>query len=145
MLFRSCDQGHVFKGWFASENDYQSQRQSGLLACPLCGATEIDKRPSATRLNLGRSTQTAGQGAPDSNPDPAALQAAFLQAMRHAMRETENVGPRFAEEARLIHHGEARERPIRGQASPEETRALLEEGIPVLPLPLPPSFDNELQ
>ena len=65
--------------------------------------------------------------------------------MRRLMRETEDVGPRFAEEARRIHYGETRERPIRGRASPEETRDLLEEGVPVMPLPLPPGWDGELQ
>ena len=73
------------------------------------------------------------------------MQAALLKAMRRLMRETEDVGARFAEEARRIHYGETRERPIRGRASPEETHALLEEGIPVMSLPLPPGFDGELQ
>ena len=101
-----------------------------------------------SRLNLGSGGAPAGQGGPSGGPEGAvlpAIQAALLKAMRRLMRETEDVGARFAEEARRIHYGEIRERPIRGRASPEETRDLLEEGVPVMPLPLPPGWDGELQ
>jgi hypothetical protein len=80
-----------------------------------------------------------------ANAPEAVLQAAFLKAVRHVMANTENVGERFAEEARKIHYGEAPERGIRGKTTPKETEALLEEGIAVLPLPVPKDFDGSLQ
>ena len=140
VLNLQCDGQHVFEGWFASEDDYASQLTRGLLACPMCGCTSVSKLPSAPRLNLG-----AEQPAPAPAPGTAtptgevssiqALQAAWLQMARHLVTHTEDVGLRFAEEARRIHHGDVPERGIRGQASPEETQALLEEGIAILPLP----------
>jgi hypothetical protein len=80
-----------------------------------------------------------------AGPEVRALQAAYLQLARRVVEQTEDVGPRFAEEARKIHYGEAEERGIRGQASLEETEALLEEGIGVMPLPMPEGFNGPLQ
>lgn len=167
VLDLQCPQGHAFEGWFASEDDYLGQRQRQLLACPLCGATDVTKLPSAPRLNLGRAGQadqppdrggraddTAGASTAPAAPVPhspaspegrRALQAAMLRAMRRLVAETEDVGARFAEEARRIHYGEAPGRGIRGQATPAQTAELLEEGIPVLPLPLPPGLKETLQ
>ena len=116
VLDLQCDQGHVFEGWFASEGDYQAQRQSGLLACPLCGAPGVGKLPSAPRLNLGSGGAPAGQGGPEGAALPV-MQAALLKAMRRLMRETEDVGARFAEEARRIHYGETPRRRM-GRARP---------------------------
>ena len=130
-----CPQNHGFEGWFASEDDFQSQLARGLVECPLCGDTAVSRRPSAPRLNLGASRRPAAQDMV-SMPD-ASLQAAWLKMVRHVMEHTDDVGERFAEEARRIHYGETGERGIRGQASREETEALLEEGIDVLPLPIP--------
>ncbi|MEY4712551.1 MAG: hypothetical protein RIS88_2001 [Pseudomonadota bacterium] len=146
-----CAHGHVFEGWFASEDDFQGQLGRDLVECPLCGDTAITKRLSAPRLNLG--ALEAGRPAPVVEsprqdvmvaPD-VALQAAWMKAVAQVMAQTEDVGERFAEEARRIHYGESDERGIRGQASREETRALLEEGIAVLPLPVPPAFKGPLQ
>lgn len=130
-----CSQHHGFEGWFASEDDFQSQLARGLVECPLCGDTAVSKKLSAPRLNLGASQPESRQEV-ISMPD-ASLQAAWLKMVRHVMAHTDDVGERFAEEARRIHYGEIEERGIRGQASKEETEALLEEGIGVLPLPLP--------
>lgn len=130
-----CSQHHGFEGWFASEDDFQSQLARGLVECPLCGDTAVSKKPSAPRLNLGAAQPQPAQEVV-SMPD-AALQAAWLKMVRHVMAHTDDVGERFPEEARRIHYGEAEERGIRGQASREETEALLEEGIGVLPLPIP--------
>jgi hypothetical protein len=130
-----CSQHHGFEGWFASEDDYQSQLARGLVECPLCGDTAVSKKPSAPRLNLGATQPQAAQEVV-SMPD-ASLQAAWLKMVRHVLAHTDDVGERFPEEARRIHYGEAQERGIRGQASKEETEALLEEGIGVLPLPIP--------
>jgi hypothetical protein len=150
VLNLQCGHGHVFEGWFASHEDYESQRGRGLVACPVCNDAEVTKMPSAPRLNLG-------QGAPESPPaqvpavqdvaqvTPQHLQAAWMQMVRHVMANTEDVGTKFAEEARKIHHGETEHRNIRGQASREETEALLEEGIDILPLPVPAGLKEPLQ
>uniref|UniRef100_UPI0035B025AA DUF1178 family protein n=1 Tax=Hylemonella sp. TaxID=2066020 RepID=UPI0035B025AA len=145
-----CSALHRFEGWFASEEDYASQIERGLLECPLCADKTVQKLPSAPRINLGASEAPA---TPSSGPQQAlvagdaaqALQTAWLQMARQIVSQTEDVGSRFAEEARKIHYGESEERGIRGQASREETEALLEEGIAVLPLPLPASVKEPLQ
>ncbi len=138
-----CAHGHGFEGWFGSEDDFQSQLGRGLVECPLCGDSAITKMPSAPRINLG-----AGKAEPKQDlvtaPD-ASMQAAWMNMVRHVMSNTEDVGERFPEEARKIHYGETDERGIRGQASREETEALLEEGIGVLPLPIPKALKGTLQ
>ena len=142
-----CGQGHVFEGWFAGEDDFQSQLGQGLLECPMCGTHEVRKALSAPRLNLGArapASPLSNQAAPASAPG-AALQAAWLHAARRIMAESEDVGARFAEEARRMHHGEAPERGIRGQASADEREALREEGIDVMQLPLPDFAKEPLQ
>ncbi len=140
VLDLKCAQQHVFEGWFASEDDFQSQRERGLVSCPLCGDASVDKQLSAPRLNLGAAPQTlpAPLPAPDAVPAMAGnpqLQAAMLKAMREAVAKTEDVGERFAQVARQMHYGEVEERGIRGRTSAKEAVELLEEGISVLPLP----------
>ena len=133
-----CSLHHGFEGWFASEDDFQAQLARGLVECPLCGDTAVTKKLSAPRLNLGATQPEAPQDVKQViNMPDASLQAAWLKMVRHVMANTDDVGERFAEEARRIHYGETGERGIRGQASKEETQALLEEGIGVLPLPIP--------
>jgi len=150
VLDLQCTDGHVFEGWFASEDDFQGQLGRGLVECPVCGDTHVTKRLSAPRLNLGaaRAVEGAARQAVATGPDAsmqAALQAAWLKAVSHVMAHTEDVGERFAEEARRIHYGETSERGIRGQATREETQALLEEGISVMPLPVPKALKGPLQ
>ncbi|QKO22299.1 DUF1178 family protein [Rhodoferax sp. BAB1] len=145
-----CSAHHGFEGWFASDEDYSSQVERGLLECPLCADKTIHKLPSAPRLNFG-AVEAPQAKVPNEKQavvagDPAqALQAAYLQLARRIVSETEDVGERFAEEARKIHYGETEERGIRGQASREETEALMEEGIAVMPLPLPEGLKGPLQ
>jgi len=147
VLNLQCSHGHGFEGWFASEDEFQDQLARGLLECPLCADTAVAKLPSAPRLNLG-----AGRPEPASDarqemvslPD-ASLQGAWMKMVREVMAQTEDVGERFAEEARRMHYGETEERGIRGQASRDETEALLEEGIAVLPLPIPKALKGPLQ
>ena len=86
-----------------------------------------------------------GSASPVTSMSTAQMQAAWLQAVQHVMANTEDVGPRFAEEARKMHYGESEERGIRGQATPEQTRDLLEEGISVLPLPIPDALKGPVQ
>ena len=158
VLDLECAQGHAFEGWFASEDEFQSQREGSLIACPLCSDTAVTKRLSAPRLNLGRgggAPERANSGvAPESDGGAAsevaalprqAMQAAWMQMVRRVMAQTEDVGERFAEEARRMHYGESAERGIRGQATAEQTEALLDEGIAVMPLPIPDGMKNTLQ
>ena len=146
VLNLQCGHAHAFEGWFASEEDFQGQLERGLVECPLCGDTGVHKMPSAPRLNLGASEPAAPVARQDVATAPTAqLQAAWLQLVQKVMANTEDVGERFAEEARKIHYGESEERGIRGQASKEETQALLEEGISVLPLPIPKGLKGPLQ
>lgn len=146
-----CARGHCFEGWFASENDYQSQTERGLLSCPLCDDQQVRRLPSAPRLNLGaaqpepepnstpgRAMSTASVPAADEQAKAlAALQGGLMQAVRAVLDSTEDVGPRFPEEARRIHYGEAEARNIRGQASAKERAELADEGIDVVALPSP--------
>jgi hypothetical protein len=145
VLNLQCSQAHGFEGWFGSEEDFQDQLARGLVECPVCGDVQVGKLPSAPRLNLGASAPApAGKQEVVTTPD-AQLQAAWLKMVRQVLANTEDVGERFAEEARKIHYGESEERGIRGQASREETEALLEEGIGVLPLPIPKGLKGPLQ
>ena len=143
VLDLQCSHSHGFEGWFASEDDFQGQLARGLVECPLCGDTAVTKLLSAPRLNLGASEPQPRQevvSMPQSE-----LQATWLKMVRHVMANTDDVGERFAEEVRRIHYGETEERGIRGQASREETEALLEEGIGVLPLPIPKALKGPMQ
>ena len=173
VLDLQCQHAHSFEGWFGSEGDFQSQLARGLVECPMCGDATITKKLSAPRLNLSGSrevvvaqeaaesvaarpvsTNVSGQE-PAKEPakdevvqamlqDPQ-FQAAYLHMARKIMANTEDVGTQFAEEARKIHYGEAKERGIRGQASHDERMELLDEGIDVMPLPLPKALKEPLQ
>ena len=148
-----CAAGHAFEGWFASEQDYGTQRERGLLDCPVCGNAEVVRLPSAPRLNLSgarppesaRASELApaGAAAPAQTPEMAVhgnAAARFVEAVADLLRNTQDVGPRFAEEARRIHYGESDAKAIRGQTTPQEREALADEGIEVFTLPvgLPP-------
>ncbi len=145
-----CKLGHGFEGWFGSEGDFLSQTDRGLVSCPMCSDASITRMPSAPRLNLSgarppaeapaaKPPPTASPSAPTAMPGapPPELQALWMQAVQQVLRNTEDVGERFPEEARRIHYGEAEHRGIRGQASAEDRAALADEGIEVMPLPLP--------
>ena len=139
-----CAQDHRFEGWFASEEDAQSQIARDLVQCPVCGDHAVSRLPSAPRLNLSGASASAGQpdgaapaAAADARQALQALQSQYLRAVRRVLAQTEDVGDRFAEEARRMHYQEAPERGIRGQASREEVQALAEEGIDAIPLVLP--------
>ena len=144
-----CGTGHAFEGWFASEDDYSAQRERGLLDCPVCGNAEVVRLPSAPRLNL--SGARAPEPAPAHAPEPAGGAAPapatelavhgnaaqrFVEAVAELLKNTQDVGPRFAEEARRIHYGESEAKAIRGQATPQEREALADEGIEVFTLPV---------
>ena len=136
-----CHNGHGFEGWFASDDEFLDQNGRQLIACPLCADTVIVRLPSAPRLNLSGAREVTAQ-APAVQADPQAL---WMKAIRHVLANTEDVGERFADEARRIHYGEADERGIRGQATPDEREALRDEGIEVMPLPIPAALKEPLQ
>jgi hypothetical protein len=140
-----CQSGHRFEGWFGSDDDFLEQNGRGLIECPLCADKVIVRLPSAPRLNLSGASEPAPAQLPSVADDGAALQARWLQMVRHVMANTEDVGERFAEEARRIHYGESEERAIRGQASADERESLRDEGIEVHPLPIPAGFKDSLQ
>jgi hypothetical protein len=146
-----CAREHPFEGWFASEEDYLSQRERGLVECPLCGDKDITRLPSAPRLNVSGARE-AQPTAADSASSPQGgkqvgmtVQAAWLRAVQHVLSHTDDVGDRFAEEARRIHYGETDERAIRGQATPDEAQALRDEGIEVMALPMPAAVKGPVQ
>ncbi|HOW48253.1 MAG TPA: DUF1178 family protein [Rubrivivax sp.] len=149
VLSLSCANGHGFDGWFASDDEFMAQNGSGLIECPLCADRIVSRLPSAPRLNLSgaRAPDQAALAAPPAGAAdaPAQAQKAWLQAVRHMLANTDDVGERFPEEARRIHYGEIESRSIRGQASAEERRALLDEGIEILSLPLPAALEGPLQ
>jgi hypothetical protein len=148
VLDLQCAQGHSFEGWFASEQDFVSQHERGLVQCPLCGDVAVHKKPSAPRLHLSPRRQEPSASPIDvvhqSAPDDA-LTAAWLELGRRILANTQDVGDRFAEEARKMHYGETDERAIRGQTTAEEARALVEEGIDILPVLLPQALKKPLQ
>jgi hypothetical protein len=135
-----CQSGHRFEGWFASDDDFLDQNGRGLIECPLCADKVIVRLPSAPRLNLSSGSEPVPTQAAET-----ALQARWMQMVRHVMANTEDVGERFADEARRIHYGETAECGIRGQASAEQREALADEGIEVHPLPVPAGFKDSLQ
>lgn len=130
-----CDSGHRFEGWFASTDAFRSQCERQLVNCPHCQTSEVRLLPSAPHV------RRASVAPVESMPQPPSMSAdaagKLFQALAQAAKLAENVGERFPEEARRIHYEEAPARNIRGRASAEETMALLEEGIMVLPAPVP--------
>ncbi len=136
VLSLRCAGEHGFEGWFASEDDYRSQQERGLVECPVCSDRCITRLPSAPRLNVSR-PRVGAEPKDAAGSTLSALQSQYLKAVRQLMDRTEDVGERFPEEARRIHYGETPERQIRGQASRAEADALRDEGIEVMALPVP--------
>ena len=132
-----CAAGHRFEGWFASAEDYAAQRAKGQVGCPACGSHEVDRVPSATRFNSGAVEPT--MPAPAGHDALALAQKLYSRMLDELLTKSEDVGTQFPEEARRIYYQEAPARSIRGQASQEEHEALVEEGIPVARLPVPPT------
>lgn len=149
-----CANAHPFEGWFANEEDYQSQHARGLLSCPVCNDSQISKALTAPHLNLkaGKDQPALAQ---ENTTDMAAVSVkgdvqrdllrAWLGVSRALMNASEDVGSRFAEEARKMHYGEAEDRSIRGKATPQEFHELLDEGVDVLPLLVPDAVKDILQ
>jgi hypothetical protein len=164
----NCDQGHNFESWFANSNAFDKQAKRGLVTCPMCGSAKVEKAIMAPSLaaSLGPGgiadprppTPTppaspppqAAPAPPNPPKTPVAMMSSAERELRHKLKElrdhiTKNahyVGPRFPEEARKIHYGEAEHRSIYGEASPEEAQQLHEEGIEFHPLPILPDDKN---
>ena len=152
-----CGLDHVFEGWFASDAEFTEQQAKGWLSCPMCGSSDVVKGLSAPRL--ARKSNTAApasraavksgpsesSAAPSTDHDLKRMQQAWLAISRHVVAHTEDVGNAFADVARQMHDGETQERPIRGTATPEERKALADDGIEVLPLVLPETVKHSLQ
>jgi hypothetical protein len=143
VLNLQCAHGHGFEGWFASHEAFDTQLAAGLVECPFCSDTAITKLLAAPRLNLGGpkpSPETSAGLSTDNSPEKR-----WLRAMREVVAQTEDVGERFADEARKMHYGEAEERGIRGQATREQAQNLIDEGISVFSFPLPAALKETLQ
>lgn len=128
-----CDGGHVFEAWFGSSGAFLEQRAAGRIACPMCGATAVDKAVMAPSIPSKGNRR-------DEPPSPDAVKTALkMLAARQAkaLETSEWVGASFATRARAMHHGEEPGSPIHGQASIAEAKALIDEGVPVAALPLP--------
>ena len=135
-----CANDHHFEGWFASADDYEQQVKSSLLNCPLCGNNRIARVPHAPYVaTVAERPAESNQAAKGLPHQYASLGADFLESViDQILDKTEDVGRAFPEEARKIHYREAPERHIRGSASTKEVKALREEGIEVVALPIPP-------
>lgn len=137
-----CKKKHSFEGWFPSFEDFQKQADKKLISCPTCGTTKVEKMPHACAVHV-KKEQPPAPPAKTNTPAPAAPPTAaefkeMLIRVHHYVKENfEDVGPRFAEEAKQIHKGEAAERPIHGTATLSEVKELVEEGVPCMPLPKP--------
>ena len=136
----ACGQGHRFEGWFASAADFDRQAGARMVSCPVCDAVDVARIPSA-KVRVGTASRQPVDAAAPTSADAPATQAIaglppeVIARLREIVRNTENVGRRFPEEARKIHYDEVPARAIRGQASKDESAALEEEGIDVSTLP----------
>ena len=141
-----CDAGHRFEGWFGSSSDYEDQQARGLVSCPHCGSDVVGKAPMAPAVPVkgNRSKEqllARADATPMSNtplpPEVRKAVDALAKAQAKALKNSTWVGDKFAEQSRAMHYGERDEAPIHGQASLEEAKSLIEEGVPVAPLPFP--------
>ena len=146
-----CEHGHRFEGWFGSSEDYESQLARGLVECPECGTKEVSKAPMAPAVPAKGNTRSEapmpvpaearGNEAPMANREmPAEVQKAMeklAEAQAKALKKSTFVGEDFAKQSREMHYGERDEAPIHGQATLKEAKALVDEGVPVAPLPFP--------
>jgi hypothetical protein len=150
-----CAEGHAFESWFRDSDAYETQRAGGVVGCPVCGSIEVEKQIMAPAVSVkdeaarGAAKSEApksetGDGAPVVvlGEREAALRAMMRQLRREIVANSDDVGERFPEEARRIHYGETDPRSIRGQATPEEAKALHEEGVEFMPMPPLPDDRN---
>ena len=148
-----CDEGHAFESWFQSSGAYESQEKRQLVSCPACGSTKVERAIMAPQIVSKRKDRTGPApspatevAAPASTPLMMAqereLRAKLKELRDHIVKNADNVGERFPNEARKMHYGDIEHRPIYGEASPEEARSLIDEGVEVSPLPVLPEDRN---
>lgn len=156
----ACRQGHAFESWFQHSDAFDEQAKRGLIACPTCGSTDVEKALMAPRLSqsvTGSKRRVANDAEESAQTTPApgakapvAIMSPEERELRNKLKElrdqltksAEHVGPRFPEEARKMHYGESEHRSIYGEASADEARELIEEGIEFHPLPVLPDEQN---
>ena len=141
-----CDKGHEIEAWFRDNAAYTRQHGRGEIACPECGSNKIEKAPMAPRVAKSRGeapppAAPTPMEQPERPPTPAEFRRALQQMRRYVETNCEHVGPRFAEEARKIHKGEAKSRGIYGEATDAESEALADDGIEVARIPWVPTSD----
>ena len=147
-----CDKAHSFESWFADSNAYDKQAKRKLIACPQCGSTAVEKAIMAPRLATSKRRKAPAEmpAAPAADKAPVAMLSPQERELRsklkelrdHLTKNADNVGPKFPEEARKMHYGEIEHRSIYGEASPNDAKALAEEGIEFHPLPILPDEQN---
>jgi hypothetical protein len=153
-----CERHHSFESWFQSSSAYDSQVKRKLVSCPICGSVKIDKAIMAPQIvgKKRRDSAAPAPAAPTASAEilpPAGstplvmtqereLRAKLKELRDHIVKNADNVGERFPNEARKMHYGEIEHRPIYGEASPDEARALIDEGVEVSPLPVLPEDRN---
>jgi len=152
----ACDSGHGFESWFQNSAAYDKQAARDLIACPVCGSTKVEKAIMAPRLSRGAEPASAPAAPPTEAPaateskSPVAMISPQEQELRTKLKELRDelvknadyVGPKFPDEARKMHYGEIEHRSIYGEASPDDAKALHEEGIEFHPLPVLPDDRN---
>lgn len=141
-----CGAGHRFEGWFGSSGDFAAQQARGLVACPTCGSAEVEKAPMAPAVPRKGNQQAearpvAGGALP---PEAAEMLRKIAQMQAQALKSSTWVGEEFAEQSRKMHYGESDPQAIHGQATPDEARALVDEGITIAPLLFPVAPPDEL-
>ena len=149
-----CDRGHAFESWFQSSSVYDSQVKRKLVTCPACGSAKVEKAIMAPQIvsKKGRGSAAPAPAASTDVTAPAStplmmaqereLRAKLKELRDHIVKNADNVGERFPNEARKMHYGDIEHRPIYGEASPDEARALIDEGVEVSPLPVLPEDRN---
>lgn len=133
-----CGAGHRFEGWFASAADFTGQRDGGQLSCPSCADERIERMPSATRINVGAMEKAQPPLASESKDAFAIAQLLYSKMLDELLTKSEDVGTEFPEQARRIFYDESPARAIRGVATQAEHEAMVDEGIPIARLPVPP-------
>jgi hypothetical protein len=151
-----CDRGHAFESWFQSSSAYESQEKRKLVSCPACGSVKVERAIMAPQVVSTKGRDSAAPAAapaaatevaaPTSTPllmaQERELRAKLKELRDHIVKNADNVGERFPNEARKMHYGDIEHRPIYGEASPEEARSLIDEGVEVSPLPVLPDDRN---
>ena len=141
----TCEKGHAFDGWFRDSAAYDRQAAKGLVACTVCGSAKVEKQlmmPGIPAKSNRKDEPARKMMAGPVDPRLAAMMEMVREMRKQVEENAEYVGERFAEEARKIHYAETEERGIYGEASPDEAKALIEEGIAVHPLPRLPEDGN---